>query len=332
MKTGEFLVTIKKKDANYILKDLLHVQFNILSPFLEISGSKVSPSTDLNTLKTFSENNNVTECLKIISEPISTCTIRTAGPAEKFSKFTICKVTDKSIAILHESEDSYQIQYADIITELAGFLKAVLSEETEKLGDLIFPESINYEKLFLLFNIIDSYRYTYYRDAITHNEPGILKLTTAEFGNLMKNTTSGTNFIWMISNLVSLVPEAIKFYRNTDINNYNFLFDNGFLLSGKDKRSGEEYLLLNILSIEAGSEFMNTWYKSIGIEKTFYENGKVVTIPSAFICTTARSNHCFIFNNYESITYKLLESNESTEFFINLVKTMRGKEIEQTAQ
>lgn len=332
MKTGEFLVTINKKDISYILKEILHIQNNVLSPFLEITDLNPNPSTDITKLKSFAENKIVSDCLNIISKPISTCKIRIAGPAEEFSILTICKVNDKTMALLYDSEETYQIQYADNITELAGFIQALLTEDREKSEDLVFPENLNYEKFFLLLNILDSYRYVHYRDSLAHKEPGILKLTSTEFGNLMKSSAGSFNFNWLISNLAVLVPEAIKFYNNTNENNYNYLFDNGYLLSGRDKRSGEEYLILNVLSVESGAEFMNTWYRSAGIEKTFYENGKVMTIPSAFICSTARSNHCFVFNNYENITYKLLENQDATEFFNNLIKSMRGKEIEKTAQ
>ncbi len=331
MKTGEFLATINKNDINYLLKELLHIQYNILSPFVEISNFGNKPSTDINTLKAFAGNTYITECLKIIAEPISTCRISTSGPAEDLSRLTVCKVDDKSFALLYESDYVYNIQYADNPDELAGLLKALFTDETEKNDELIFPESLNYEKFFLLLNIIDSFRYAYYRDAITFKETGVLKLTASEFGGLMKKSAVSFKNIWQISNLAALVPEAIKFYSNINIDNYNFLFNNGYLLSGKDKNSNEEYLILNVLSVEAGAEFLNTWHKSAGIEKTFYENGKVVTIPSAYICSTLRSNHCFVFNNYESITYKLLDSQGATAFFINLVKSMRGKVIEQTA-
>ena len=325
MKTGELLITINKKDIKYLLKDLLRLEHNKLSPLADTIDSKFDHVAGEDVLNSIAQNTDIVSCLKIIALPVSTCHVRIGGPATELSDLFICRVDDKSFVLLYSTKESYQIQYGDNANDLTGLLKSVLLNDIDKNSDVLFPENMNIETFFLFLNIIDCYRYVFYRDALKHRDLGIVKLTVAEFGDLMKKSMTHLDLRWMISNLITLIPEVIKYYKNSDESNFNYLFDNGYLLSGKDNNTGEEYLLMNVLSVEIGAEFMNVWYKSVGIEVEYLENGAVKTMPLAFISSTARSNHCFIFNDIsENVNYQLLDNINSNDVISKILASMKS--------
>ena len=82
---------------------------------------------------------------------------------------------------------------------------------------------------------------------------------------------------------------------------------------------------MNVLSVDIGAEFMNVWYKSVGIEVASLENGAVKIIPLAFISSTARSNHCFLFNDIsDTVNFKLLDSKNSNDVFSKILASMNS--------
>ncbi|MEI6853303.1 MAG: hypothetical protein WCL06_10685, partial [Bacteroidota bacterium] len=69
MKTGEILITIHKQDIKYLVKDLLGLPTDKLSPFsatIELNQAAVAPAE---TLQSLAQNADVVKCLTALSAP-----------------------------------------------------------------------------------------------------------------------------------------------------------------------------------------------------------------------------------------------------------------------
>ncbi len=324
MKTGEMLLTINKQDIKFLLKDMLGLEPNKLSPLCYTIDQNLVPLAPENTLREIAHNADVVACFKIIASPRFSCVVRIGGPATELSEIAVCKIHSNSSAILVSNVESFNIMYADD-EDLIGFLVPTIINEIGIAAETYFPETLNIETLILLANIIDSYRYSNYRDALQHKDYSIPKLTVPEFDKLLKSSLTNPDLRWVISNIAVLAPNLLKYYKTANETSFNFLFDKGYLLSGKDTNTGDDYILLNILSIDAGAEFLNTWYKSAGIEVSFFENGVIKTIPAAFLCATVLSNHGFVFNEIsEKLNYISLDNLNTKEIFNKIFSLMKS--------
>jgi len=333
MKTGEILITIEKKDIYTLLKEHLGLQANQLSPFAEIMQSETSPSIHTENLKSLAASHDVVSCFKILSEPSVTYRIRIGGPAAMMGEMYICS-TDHLSFVIASSFDmhSFGIQYCNTFENLVNFISSLILLDTDNKYEPRFPATMDYEFFLLLANIIDSYKYTFSRNALKHEASSILALSMTEFNMLLKNSLTKPDFSWLVTNINGLLPSAAAIKLQGKEKNYSYLFENGYLLAVKNNNNGEDRMVLNVLAIDAGAEFMNTWTRSAGIEKMETGEKGLEAKPLAFISSTALTNHYFNFSKgMENIHYETLNNKNSIAAIGKLFDTRHlAKPIENT--
>ncbi|MCX6162855.1 MAG: zinc ribbon domain-containing protein, partial [Ignavibacteriae bacterium] len=310
MKTGEILITIENGDIHSLIKEYLGFQPNLISPFANIIQDGTSPSKHAEKLKAISGNPDVVTCFKILCNPSVTYRVRNGGPATPLSEMYICTDDYHSFVLASKfNENEYGIQYCDTNVQLTDFLSTFLLMDNDNEYEPLFPETMDYEFFILLANILDSYKYAVSRNALKHEASSTPALTAAEFNMLLQDSLSKPDFSWLVTNITGLLPSAFIYKLEGKEKNYLDLFEKGFLLAVKNNDTGEESLMLNALSIEAGAEFMNTWMKSAGIEISTLSDNVLETKPLAFICSTALTNHCFNFSKTDGcIQYETLNN------------------------
>lgn len=320
MKTGEILAKIDKKDISYLVKNLLFLKPNKLSPFIYAEGYDMKPVSGNHVFDNLLNNKESVYCIKELAEPEFCIRVNTAGPGMEYSKYNFCITKESTCVLSVESNDSYGIQYIEKKDELVSYLSDIALNEFDNASGYLFPEDINYELMILFLNLIDAYRYVYYRDALQHKPTGIFKLSISEFNELIKSSSASLDFRWLVSNFIGLIPSAIKKSFIPSEDNYNKLFNEGFLISVKDNNSGGDYLLMNVMSVDAGAEFLNTWYKSTGIELCRLNNGSLINTPFSLVLSTAMNNHRFRFTEGEKIKYNSVDKKLFSEECLNIIE------------
>jgi len=313
MNTGEIVIRAGREDIYSLLKDHLRLQPNLLSPFTELFQGGAVPSTHTQELINLAANPDVIACIKILAEPAVTYHIRLGGPATSSGEMYICSADHLSFVLTTTFDwNSFGIQYCATTEHLAGFLSSFLLMDNENEYEPQFPETMDFEFFILLANIIDSYKYTISRNALAHEAITTLVLSSTEFNTLLKNSLTKPDFSWLVTNIAGLLPSAAATRLQGKETNYLGLFENGYLAAVKNNTTGDECLMLSVVAIDAGAEFLNTWIKSAGIERSMLSDDRVQTKPMAFLCSTALTNHCFNFSVAEGvIQYEPLNNTNS---------------------
>lgn len=314
MNTGEIVITAGKEDIYSLLKDYAGIQPNLLSPFAEFFQGDSVPSIHTEELKNLAGNPDVVACIKILAEPVVTYHIRLGGPATTPGEMYICSADHLSFVLASTfDKHSFGIQYCATTEHLTGFLSSFLLINNENEYEPQFPATMDFELFILIANTIDSYKYTISRNALAHEAISTLALSSAEFNTLLKNSLTKPDFNWLVTNIAGLLPSAATAKLPGKEKNYLDLFENGYLLAVKNNTTGDERLMLSLLAIDAGAEFMNTWIKSAGIERLQPSKNGVEIKPLAFLCSTALTNHYFNFSVDDSVIhYEPLNNTNST--------------------
>jgi len=296
MKSGEILLNISRKDIKNLFVKTLGIEYNNLCPFADALKDESEINPDTKQINDFASNQNAVYLLKNLAKPVSLIQIRIGGPGEKYRKLSIVKIEENKFIMVIFDGDSYGIQYygdKSVLTEILDSL--VINPDAEE--GIVFPDSFPFEALVMYLGIIDSVKYLKYRDSLNHRHSSLLKITAEEFSKLIKGEIEKFDNNWVLSCLMFLLPAVTGFELKGNREIYDELFNNGYLISVSDNRINESSLLLDTKSYELGSEFLELWVKSAGIQISFLENGKIETYPAAFIAVTGVSNHTFFFEN-----------------------------------
>ncbi len=313
MNTGEILITAGKGDIYSLLKDNLGLLPNLISPFAGFFQGDTVPSIHTEELKNLAGNPDVVACIRILAEPAVTYHIRLGGPATTPGEMHVCSIDHLSFVLATTFDNySYGMQYCATAEYLAGFLSSFLLLNNENEYEPQFPATMDFEFFILIANTIDSYKYTISRNTLSHEAASSLTLSSSEFNLLLKNSLTKPDFSWLVTNIAGLLPSATATKLPGQEKNYLGLFENGYLMAVKNNRTGDESLMLSVVAIDAGAEFMNTWIKSAGIERLWISEKGVETKPLAFLCSTALTNHYFNFSVQEGvIQYEPLNNTNS---------------------
>lgn len=298
MKTGEVLIKIFKNDIPALVNTRLNIAHNGLSPFAKLFDTVQVPVTDDAALDAIAMNQDAVSCLRVACAPLSVGHIGIAGNGQQAGEIFICIAADTTCVIVYSYDDgSYGLQSISGADELSELISSILVNPDKFNTGLTFPDSMNFESFIMLANTIDAYKYVVYRDALARKEESLLKLTSDEFNELFRGSMMKPDFKWLVSSLFYLLPSLAGFGFSGDPVHMNALFDNGFLLSVKDKTTGEKFILLNIAAVDAGIEFTNSWYRSAGVEISTIKDNVVTTLPAAFVTSTGPSDYFFAFDS-----------------------------------
>ncbi len=326
MNTGEIVITAGKEDIYSLLKDYAGMQPNLLSPFAEFFQGDSGPSIHTGELKNLASNPDVVACIKILAEPVVTYHIRLGGPATTPGEMYICSADNLSFVLASTfDKHSYGIQYCAANEHLAGFISSFLLLNNENEYVPQFPAIMDFEFFILIANTIDSYKYTISRNALEHEAISTLALTSTEFNTLLKNSMTKPDFSWLVTNIAGLLPSAAATKLAGNEKNYLDLFDQGYLLAVKNNATGDERLMLSIIAIDAGAEFLNTWIKSAGIERLLLNGKGVEAKPLAFLCSTALTNHYFNFSLEDSVIHYVPLNNTNSSAAIGKLFDTRNE-------
>lgn len=304
MNTGEIVIRGGREDIYSLLKDYAQIQPNQLSPFAELFQGGTAPSIFTEELKNLAGNPDVLACIRILAEPVVTYHIRLGGPATAPGEMYICTADHLSYVLATTFDNhSYGIQYCATIEHLSGFLSSFLFMDNEYEYEPLFPPTMDFEFFILISNIIDSYKYTISRNALAHEVISTLALSSTEFNTLLKNSMTKPDFSWLVTNIAGLLPSAAATKLPGNEKNYLALFENGYLMAVKNNSTDEESLMLSVIAIDSGAEFMNTWIKSAGIERSTLSENTVHTKPLTFLCSTALTNHYFNFSVEDGVIH-----------------------------
>ncbi len=319
MKSGELLLNINTEDIKHLYLKALGLEYNKLCPFAEYLKDEDERNADINQIKALTENKDAMFLIKYLAKPLSLLQFRIGGPKEKYLKLSVCKIDDSKFILVLFNGNSFGIQYYENKTVLAEILDSlVINSDAE--GGNSFPDIPDFESLLLYLGIIDSFRYIKYRDSLNHHNSTLNRITSDEFQKVMKDSIEKLDINWLVSNLMYLVPSATKFEIKGNVEKYDELFNNGYLLSVADKNTNEGYLLLDVKACELGAEFLELWYKSAGIQISYLKDGVVETHPSAFITVTGIANHSFLFEEgSDKIIYRNYIPMVTPNIFVTLL-------------
>lgn len=300
MKTGELFLNIKREDVKSIFAALNGKDYNKLSPFSEVLESDFPALDNKSYIDSILKNNDVVYLLKALANPSSILQIRIIQNEGNYKKLSVICTAEKSFILVIYDGEKFGVQYFADIKSVSDILNDVCVNNDAEEGEM-FPGSISVESLIMYLNLIDSYKYAKYRDALRHHYSSLLKITSEEFYNLLQDSMKKFDSRWMLSNFIFLLPSVTKSELSAKPEIYEELFKTGFLISVSDKNTNEESLLLDVKTCDAGAEFFELWAKSTGIQYSFIKEGKIETTPLAFIASTQISNHCFLMSEGSNI-------------------------------
>ncbi len=328
MKTGEVLVNIKKEDVKTLFINFLNLEANKLCPFAETLSESIDKSADIPAIDALIKNNDIVYLIKNLAKPDSLLQFRVGGPGLAYNKISICKTAESTYILLLFDGNSFGIQYYDSSKALAEILTSlIINSDFDEQPDA-FPATLNYESLILYFNIIDSFRLISYRNTLNHESNSLFKIASSGFNDLLKDSIQKLDFRWLLSNLLFFLPSVVKFDIQGNAKNYEELFEKGFLISVTDKNTNANSLLLDVKSIDLGAEFFELWYKSAGVQYSYFKEGVIETNPLAFIAVTGTSNHYFQFDeNSDSLIYQNMGVHASAKVFTGFIEKLINKSI-----
>lgn len=326
MKSGELLLNIRRQDIRALFIKTLRLDYNILCPFTDALKDEGNENADMNQINAVANNKQAVFLLESLAKPVSLLQIRISGFKEKYMKLSVSKIDDNKFILVLFDGDSYGIQYYSDKALLGVVLDSIIMN-SNALEVNSFPSIINFESLVLYLGIIDSYRYIKYRDSLNHNNSSLYRISSNEFKKVIQGSIEKPDFNWLVSNLMYLLPSTTKFELKGNVETYDELFNNGYLLSVLDKKTNEGLLLLDVKACELGGEFLELWYKSAGVQISYIKDGNIETYPSAFIAVTGAANHSFIFEESgDKIIYRNYLQSVSFEIFESLLdKLVNGK-------